>query len=661
MKNHSLLSLLSVILLTIPITAQYTSSDHDLILTTFKREFNKGIITSYLKSGNAKKINAALLSISQSADTGFIKEITLIPFPANSEYICFALGQLGPSSASSVYLLDELKAHPEFSEYILPALGKTGDNKIFKWVINYGEQNPNISGLSLSLYNFASRLSKYKKEANSLLIKKMKGENDFNAAFALYRLGPDSSDKELYVYCLKQALRNKDTNTISYLLGCLRKLKYFPNDAVLFRNILDIRQFDTRIEAIKALAYSTFDQERLDQYLTTFNDPNPNITRQAAASLKDMRLKQDLNKYLSQFIEDKIFRSHLSSSTKGELFISLAGLTVNNFDSLRNKYIPVVKIGYLLRAPVQNKSSLYYHWLLEIYPHTYINNKLAILDVLPGFSDKYKDTAYYKVFLNALVTKEPPLILAATGALDTAFIISHKIIIRNIVNSQVNRLKNDPIFAEALYGLYGMSKLVDSLYADYVLKNLLTSDQPSVLLYLYRREQHSHLFTDSLVNTIIHNPYLDTLFSDFYSYSFKDTSALINTAKGEIRIRLRPDIAPVSVGNFCKLATKGYFNNNPFHRVVPGFVIQGGDPTGTGYSGPGYEIVSEFSPKEYKTGTVGMASSGKDTEGSQWFITTGNYPHLDGSYSIFGEVTEGQDIADSIDQDDVIINIELNK
>jgi cyclophilin family peptidyl-prolyl cis-trans isomerase len=90
-------------------------------------------------------------------------------------------------------------------------------------------------------------------------------------------------------------------------------------------------------------------------------------------------------------------------------------------------------------------------------------------------------------------------------------------------------------------------------------------------------------------------------------------------------------------------------------------VIQGGDPTGTGYSGPGYEIVSEFSPKEYKTGTVGMASSGKDTEGSQWFITTGNYPHLDGSYSIFGEVTEGQDIADSIDQDDVIINIELNK
>jgi cyclophilin family peptidyl-prolyl cis-trans isomerase len=169
------------------------------------------------------------------------------------------------------------------------------------------------------------------------------------------------------------------------------------------------------------------------------------------------------------------------------------------------------------------------------------------------------------------------------------------------------------------------------------------------------------LFTDSLTQKILSNPYFDTLFTELYSYSFKDTSALINTIKGKIRIRLRPDIAPISVGNFCSLVSRNYFNNNLFRRVVPGFVIQCGDPTGTGWSGPGYEIVSEFSPEKYKTGTVGMASSGKDTEGSQWFITTGNYPHLDGRYSVFAEAIEGQDIADTIDQDDVIINIELNK
>jgi cyclophilin family peptidyl-prolyl cis-trans isomerase len=658
---NKLLLLLSIYILSIPISAQYTSSDHDLILSTFKREFNKEIIRSYLNSGDTKKINAALLSISQSTDTGFIKDIIPLPFPKSAEYICFALGQLGPSSNSSVYLLERLKSNPKLSEYILPAIGKTGDKGIFQWVINYGKHNHNLSGISLSLYNFATRFNEKKGEVNSFLIKNLKENNDFSAAFALYRLGPDSSDKEHYIYCLKQALRKNDNSSIPYLLGCIRKLKYFPNDPALFKGILNIKQYDTRIEAVKSLAFSNFNKERLDQYLKYFDDSNPNITRQAAISLKDIKLNNDLKTYLSRVIEYKIFTTHLSPNTKGELFITLAGFTSVNFDSLRNKFLPVVKIDYILKAPTQNKSSAYFHWMVDIYRSMSLNIKMAILDELPSLPFEFRDTTYYKIFLNALVSKEPPLILAALGGLDTAFITGHKRIIRNIINSQVDRLKNESIFSESLYGYYNKSKIVDSLYSDYVLKSLLESDNPSVLLYLYRQEPHLAIFPDSLTNRIVHNPYFDSLFSNFYSYSFQDTTALINTAKGRFRIRLRQDIAPISVGNFCKLASKGYFNNNPFHRVVPGFVIQGGDPTGTGWSGPGYEIGSEFSPDKYKTGTVGMASSGKDTEGSQWFITTGNYPHLDGRYSVFGKVIEGQDVVDSIDQDDVIINIELNK
>ncbi len=663
MKMHKLsIPIIYVFFLfTFPITAQYTSSDHDLILTTFKREFNKELINSYLKSGDDKKVNAALLSISQSADTGFIKEIILLPFTNNAEYICFTLSQLGQSPNSSKYLLDRLNAHPEFTEYILPALGETGDDEILRWVINYGKKNIHLSGLSLSLYNFALRINVHKKEVNSLLIKKLKADNDFLTAFALFRLGPDSLDKEHYVYCLRQALKRNDFNTISYLLGCLRKLKFFPNDPILFQNVLALKQFDTRIEAIKALAFSNFNKGKLDLYLTLLEDSNPNITRQAAISLKEINLNQDLKTYLSGFIENKIFTTHLSANTKGELFITLADFAGGNFDTLRNKFLPIVRISYLLRATTKTISSSYYHWLLDIYPSTSLNNKLAILNVLPSFPDTFKDTTYYKIFLNALVTKEPALILTAAEGLDSSFITSHKIIIRNVINSQVNRLKNDPKFSETLYGLYNMSKFVDTLYSNYVFRSILTSEYPSVLLYLNRQEPHSPLFTDLIAKWIVNNPYYDSLFTGIYSNTFRDTSASINTVKGKIKIRLRPDLAPASVGNFCKLASKGYFNNNSFHRVVPGFVIQAGDPTGTGWSGPGYEIVSEFSPAKYKTGTLGMASSGKDTEGSQWFITTGNYPHLNGRYSVFGEVTEGQDIADSIDQDDVIINIELNK
>ena len=133
--------------------------------------------------------------------------------------------------------------------------------------------------------------------------------------------------------------------------------------------------------------------------------------------------------------------------------------------------------------------------------------------------------------------------------------------------------------------------------------------------------------------------------------------AAVKTSKGIIKIELYPDAAPFTVQNFVKLAEIGYYNNTIFHRVVPNFVIQGGDPTGTGYSGPGYSIRSEFSPLPYDAYTVGMASSGKDTEGSQFFITHSPQPHLDGKYTLFGRVTEGFDIVDKIQAGDKIESI----
>lgn len=122
----------------------------------------------------------------------------------------------------------------------------------------------------------------------------------------------------------------------------------------------------------------------------------------------------------------------------------------------------------------------------------------------------------------------------------------------------------------------------------------------------------------------------------------------VKTNKGEIKIELLPEVAPFTVMNFLKLSESNYYDNTIFHRVVSNFVIQGGDPTGTGYGGPGYTIRSEFSPLSYETGMVGMASSGKDTEGSQFFITHSATPHLDGKYTIFGRVIEGMDAVNNV-------------
>lgn len=133
--------------------------------------------------------------------------------------------------------------------------------------------------------------------------------------------------------------------------------------------------------------------------------------------------------------------------------------------------------------------------------------------------------------------------------------------------------------------------------------------------------------------------------------------ATIKTNKGNIVIELSQSLAPFTVQNFVKLSEKGYYNNTIFHRVVPNFVIQGGDPTGTGYGGPGYSIRSEFSPLPFDEYTVGMASSGKDTEGSQFFITHSPQPHLDGRYTMFGKVVDGFDVVDKMQLGDVIDTI----
>jgi cyclophilin family peptidyl-prolyl cis-trans isomerase/HEAT repeat protein len=139
----------------------------------------------------------------------------------------------------------------------------------------------------------------------------------------------------------------------------------------------------------------------------------------------------------------------------------------------------------------------------------------------------------------------------------------------------------------------------------------------------------------------------------------KKITATIHTEKGQIKIELFPQDAPITVDSFVTLARKGHFNNLTFHRVVPNFVIQGGDPRGDGEGGPGYQIRCEINPRPYTRGAVGMALSGKDTGGSQFFITHSPQPHLDGGYTVFGQVTSGMEVVDRIARGDLIKRIEI--
>ncbi len=132
----------------------------------------------------------------------------------------------------------------------------------------------------------------------------------------------------------------------------------------------------------------------------------------------------------------------------------------------------------------------------------------------------------------------------------------------------------------------------------------------------------------------------------------------MQTSAGTVVLELYPGIAPYTVASFLKLASRRFFDGITFHRVVPNFVVQGGDPRGDGWGGPGYSIRSEFSLLRYGSGMIGMASAGKDTEGSQFFITHSPQPHLDGRYTIFGKVRTGMEVVDRIQVGDTILHVE---
>jgi len=129
----------------------------------------------------------------------------------------------------------------------------------------------------------------------------------------------------------------------------------------------------------------------------------------------------------------------------------------------------------------------------------------------------------------------------------------------------------------------------------------------------------------------------------------KTYTATLETNKGAITAELYPQDAPATVNNFVCLAEDGYYNNTPFHRIVAGFVIQGGDPTGTGSGGPGYQFNDEPVSRDYEKGILAMANAGPNTNGSQFFIVLDDLRgRLPKNYTIFGRVTSGQDVVDAI-------------
>ena len=141
----------------------------------------------------------------------------------------------------------------------------------------------------------------------------------------------------------------------------------------------------------------------------------------------------------------------------------------------------------------------------------------------------------------------------------------------------------------------------------------------------------------------------------------KDIKIILHTTKGDIEGTIFASKVPMTAANYLNLAQKRFYDGITFHRVIPNFMIQGGDPTGTGSGSPGYRFADEIVPdlKHNKPGIFSMANAGPGTNGSQFFITHTPTPHLDGKHTVFGEVTKGQDVVNKIEKGDKITSIDV--
>lgn len=145
--------------------------------------------------------------------------------------------------------------------------------------------------------------------------------------------------------------------------------------------------------------------------------------------------------------------------------------------------------------------------------------------------------------------------------------------------------------------------------------------------------------------------------------TIQDVVVTMKTSRGDVKLKLFATKTPLTVANFLFLANKGYYSNVPFHRIIPNFMAQGGDPTGTGRGGPGYRFADEFHPdlKHDKPGVLSMANAGPGTNGSQFFITHVATPWLDGKHSVFGQVIAGMDVVNALRNGDKILAVTVSE
>lgn len=637
--NLFLLPVFSILLF-----SQYQPEHKDLINTTYNRTFDKSIITRYLKSEIHQDVSAALLSISHSKDTSFVNEILRLDYTKYANEMVFTLGQLGYCLQSEVFIKNKLMTKTTKS-HLLEAYSKIAKENIYKNIPFSDFYNE--KGFYLSLVNLFNKKFITKKELTYLLypnitsidekkISSRDQELNFYKVYALSRTVPDSSLINKLENLLVSNKFNDDFKM--YCCSALRRLKYFPEEDK-FLKLLGKSEYSTRIELVRML--QNYNLNNFEFLSLIYKNLNYSERDEFFKTLS----RKSLNKTEISSLEEFLLKLSVQTKNTEQLFSCYTKFFPEKSISLYRKNYKKITLPLLFSVLKENKVELPDSVILSYKNFPDNNSLIAYADYLMLYQNK-------SVLLDNLILDnvKSPLSLICINTIeqiDSAFISKNKnIIAENIFTSIKNKI-NSPDFGEVFEFYLNYFKKYHAGEFENALNLLKSSDNLFVQNVLRSKFLNEPKITDA--------SFSKTLTDEIFSYKFVE----IHTTKGVFTIKFKPEIAPISVASFINLCKKSYFNNVVFHRVIPAFVAQTGDPSGTGWGGPGYEIVSEFSDGSFCKTAVGMASSGFDTEGSQWFVMTGHHPHLNAKYTIFGEVVKSYRVTLNLTDKDKILKTRL--
>ncbi len=643
---------LLLIFCTYNVFGQFSQTDRELIYTTLTREFNKNIINNYLYSNNPVSVNAALLSLANSKDTLWASSIISQDYDKHTNYIPFSLGQLGYSANSINYLFDKLKLS-ENPYQINIAIGKLADSLAAERLINcYSNKSIPLTGFPTALVSIY-RNNLLKDRIPSLLLK-MLSDNSYNEnreeiLYAISRITPHENTIVQFDSLLKQD--DISDNEILNILRGMRKLESAPTDSNTICNLKNNTSWTIRNELARSLQFIRDKNEVISHLLLLAEDSNPNVAVTTLISLRNIDAEFKIPSNM-EIVFNKILSGKYSDKLKGETFLTLSHFSNDSHTNLINQYRDNVKPLYFAKLLSESDSSYRetFQLLREMVNNDDELTRMEVYNSILQLQDSLlTDSLYCETILSLFASNKPaPLAILAEG-LKKPIIGSISDELQEILLKRTLSLKDNPQFNETLLSFIRLSSKVSGDYLQTILSILERSEIASVRNYVLKLSGKKSKQTK----------FDSALFAKIWDSAFKYRTATIKTNKGSFSIELLPEFAPISVGNFIKITEEGFYDNVSFHRVVPGFVIQTGDPSGTGWSGPGYEIITESSPLSFDKGYVGMASAGNDTEGSQWFVMQEDYPHLNGRYTIFGKLIEGENIVSIIEQEDRIISIDL--